>query len=188
MIVVELDTAPHSSSDFDVIRETTSLVISVFISVASPPSTSQFTILLPALLPQFTVPIMLQTLLKFFIPQTLLGYRSQQGDTVKSARDFLYRPAVTGQLLRVLHDLRKLGDTVTIPFRITCAWSCTEDNKEDIVYVEAILPETENVSSEVHVMEKTDTVEGEHKITRFLVCFEDYQKLLVLQKQELGMS
>jgi hypothetical protein len=97
-------------------------------------------------------------------------------------------PPRSAHFLKFLNDLRKVDVAVMIPFRIIQAWTCEEENKEDIVYIEAILPEEEEVFPEVHVMEKTDTVEGNHKLTRFLVRFEDYIELLVRQKHQLSLS
>jgi hypothetical protein len=130
------------------------------------------------LLPQFIASIMLRT----------SNYFSPPDDTIKSARDWLYRPPISANFLIFLHGLEKVDIAVTIPFRIVQAWACEEENKEDIVYIEAILPEKTEVFPEVHVMEKTDTVEGKHKLTRFLVCFEDYKQLIMRQKHQLGLS
>ena len=107
---------------------------------------------------------------------------------IKSARARLHRPPTWTSFLAILHNLESINVPVTISFRIVTASACEEDNKEDIVYIEAIVPEEEEVFPEVHVMEKTDTVEGNHKLTRFLVRFEDYIELLVRQKHQLSLS
>jgi hypothetical protein len=123
---------------------------------------------------------MLHSVLRYFRPS--------DDDQIKSARDWLKMPPRSAYFLKFLNDLRKVDVAVMIPFRIIQAWTCEEENKEDIVYIEAILPEEEEVFPEVHVMEKTDTVEGNHKLTRFLVCFEDYIQLIGRQKHRLGLS
>jgi hypothetical protein len=152
--------------------------VTVSISLASPHSISWFTVPLSNILPRFTALIMLQTFLKYCSPP----------ETIRSARDWLKMPPRSAHFLKFLNDLRKVDVAVMIPFRIIQAWTCEEENKEDIVYIEAILPEEEEVFPEVHVMEKTDTVEGNHKLTRFLVRFEDYIELLVRQKHQLSLS
>ena len=107
---------------------------------------------------------------------------------IKSARARLHRPPTWTSFLAILHNLESINVPVTISFRIVTASACEEENKEDIVYIEAILPEAEEVFPKVHVMEKTDTGKGNHKLTRFLVSTADYMKLVAQQKHQFGLS
>jgi hypothetical protein len=108
--------------------------------------------------------------------------------TIQSARDWLNRPSASLPFLGVLSQLEKNSITVSLPLRIIKAWHCEEANGEDIVYVEAIMPLVENISLPIRVVEQKISEQGEYKIARFLVCREDYKRLLVLQKTHFGLS
>ncbi|KAF2845014.1 hypothetical protein T440DRAFT_559235 [Plenodomus tracheiphilus IPT5] len=110
-------------------------------------------------------------------------YFSPPDDTIKSARDWLQQPPTSANLLKFIANLGALNVTVVTQSRIALAWACEE--KEDITYVEVLLPANEEVFPEVHITEKIDTVEGTHKLTRFLVPFAGYEQLIVQQKHQL---
>jgi hypothetical protein len=105
---------------------------------------------------------------------------SSPDNTIKSARDWLRWPPRSAQLLTILQVVGE-DVTITIRFRIVTAWACKEENDQDIFYIEAILPEGEEVFPEIEVKEQNNTVKGKYKLTRFVVCFQDYKQLMVLQ-------
>jgi hypothetical protein len=114
--------------------------------------------------------------------------------TIQSARDWLSLPPASLQLLNMLRILDEDSIAVSLPFRIVTAWHCEEANGEDIVYVEAIIPLTENIPKNIRIVEKKLSEEGEegekgtYRLERLLVCRKEYKKLLVLQKKLFGLS
>jgi hypothetical protein len=107
--------------------------------------------------------------------------------TIHSARDWLNIRSPSVELLEVLHTLRGLSISLSLPFRIMKAWNCEEANGEDIVYIEAIMPLMENIPPEIRISEEKVNVQGEYKVVRFLVCHEDYKRLTSLQKNHFGL-
>jgi hypothetical protein len=107
--------------------------------------------------------------------------------TIHSARDWLDIRSPSVEFLEVLHALKGLSITVSIPFRIVKAWECQEANNEDIVYIEAIMPVMENIPPEIRISKEKVNVQGEYKVVRFLVCHEDYKRLTSLQKNHFGL-
>jgi hypothetical protein len=106
---------------------------------------------------------------------------------IHSARDWLDLPSPSVELLELLHTLVDLSITVSLPFRITKAWECEEANHEDIVYIEAIMPSTENIPPEIRISEERVSVLGKYKVVRFLVCHDGYKELRSLQKNRFGL-
>jgi hypothetical protein len=107
---------------------------------------------------------------------------------IHSARDWLNLPSVSVHFLDLLHKLNALSITVSVPPRIIKAWECQEENNEDIVYVELIIPLEYGALPNIKTMEEKFTVTGKYILSQFLVCRNHYEKLRVLQKDLLGLS
>jgi hypothetical protein len=107
---------------------------------------------------------------------------------IHSARDWLKLPSESVHFLDILHELNTLSITLSFPPRIIKAWSCQEENDENIVYVEVIIPLEYGALPNVNIMEEKFTVTGKYILSQFLVCRDDYVKLQVLQKDLLGSS
>jgi hypothetical protein len=97
-------------------------------------------------------------------------------------------PSVSVYFLEILRVLNKLSITVSLPPRIIKAWGCKEENDEYIIYIEAIMPLEYDMFPGIHASETNFFVGENYKLACFLVCFEDYKRLRVIQKDLLGLS
>jgi hypothetical protein len=105
-----------------------------------------------------------------------------------SAREWMDHDPVTIKFLELVEAMsNKYSIELSLPFRIAMAWESKEEHKEDLVYIEALMPSKNDLLSGVHLIEDKSTERPPYKLASFLVCLEDYKKLLLLQKDHFGL-
>lgn len=123
----------------------------------------------------------LDSLWKYFYGQPTV-------DTIRSARDWMRDPPRHTDFLEALSKLSEISINVSLPFRIIIAWAGKEENEEDIVYIEALMPSDDDIFPSIHIIEEKFLERGKYKIACLLVRQEDYERLLVQQNYQLGLS